>query len=146
MVPQSIIRFYARVYQRNSILKVVISGKTVIKYFVCILDMTRTKLFAGEKQPNTRCKRWSSEKMIMAIKKVRAKEMGLKKASRLYEVPKTSLKRYVLQTEKSPEEAVNSCLGRKPILPKELEKMLVDYLLRMERTFSFCFPIGHEEQ
>lgn len=73
--------------------------------------------------------------MITAIKRVRAKEMGLKKASRLYEVPKTSLKRYVLQTDKSPEEVVNSCIGRKPILPKELEKKLVEYLLEMERSF-----------
>ncbi len=37
--------------------------------------------------------------MIMAIKKLRAKEMGLKKASKLYKVPVTTLKCYVLDKE-----------------------------------------------
>ncbi len=37
--------------------------------------------------------------MIMAITKLRAKEMGLKKASKLYIVPVTTLKCYVLVKE-----------------------------------------------
>ncbi len=37
--------------------------------------------------------------MIMAITKLHAKEMGLKRASKLYRVPVTTLKRYVLTKE-----------------------------------------------
>jgi hypothetical protein len=40
-------------------------------------------------------KNWDPERMKAAIEAVRNKEMGSKKASRVFNVPKTTLQRYV---------------------------------------------------
>lgn len=78
---------------------------------------------------------WEKSKMIEAVSSIREKKMGLKKAAKRFQVPKTTLRRLVLQTDVSLEEVVKKKLGRKPTLPECIEKELVDYLLFMEAKF-----------
>ncbi|GBP32552.1 hypothetical protein EVAR_23964_1 [Eumeta japonica] len=85
-------------------------------------------------KPKTKRKQWTRNNMIEAVKSVREKKMGLKKAVKLYNVPKTTLQRFV-HSDQPPEEVVNTNIGRKPVLPPQLEENLVSYLLTMESKF-----------
>lgn len=82
-------------------------------------------------------KKWSSDNMINAIIAVREKRMGYLAASKRFNVPRSTLFDYV-RSNSEPTEAVKSKLGRKPILPDELEEKLVEYLLMMEKKYFGC--------
>ncbi|KAJ4438723.1 hypothetical protein ANN_14670 [Periplaneta americana] len=60
--------------------------------------------------------------------------MGLRKAVKLYNVPQTTLQRSV-NNNMSPEECVKLKIGRKTVLPAELEKQLVEFLVEMDNCF-----------
>jgi hypothetical protein len=75
---------------------------------------------------------WGKMKMANAIRAVRSKEMGLKRASRVFEVPRSKLKNKVNSKETDIE---NTRLDRKPVLPYNLEEELVSYCLMVERKF-----------
>jgi hypothetical protein len=49
--------------------------------------------------------------MIQAVAAVRKKQMGFKKAQKLFDIPKTSLRPHVNVKDKTPEEAVLTKLG-----------------------------------
>jgi hypothetical protein len=66
---------------------------------------------------------------------VRNKEIGLLPASKLFEMPKSTLNGKVNSKEQSIETLVNIRIGRKPLLPEALEKALVSYCLFMENNF-----------
>jgi transposase len=70
--------------------------------------------------------------MIDAVCAVRNTGMGLNKAAKIFNVPKTSLRRYVNMKTKTPEEVVETKSGRKPVFSAEMEKELVEYVLFME--------------
>lgn len=75
---------------------------------------------------------WCKILMSQAIKAVRNKKMGTLKAAKLYKVPRTTLRRLAAKTELPPKVASAAKLGRRPVLPAELEKKLVEYVLTME--------------
>lgn len=79
-------------------------------------------------------KLWNKEDMAKAIKAVQDNVIGLKKASKIFCVPRATLQR-LSRLKKLPEEAACTKLGRKPIIPEALEEELVQYLLIMERKF-----------
>ncbi|KAJ4427872.1 hypothetical protein ANN_23877 [Periplaneta americana] len=60
--------------------------------------------------------------------------MGLRKAAKLYNVPQTTLQRFV-NNNMPPEECVKLKIGRKTVLPAELEKQLVEFLVEMDNRF-----------
>lgn len=91
--------------------------------------MPRTQL--GPTKKNVR-QQWNSEDMENAIRAVREKKKTLSEASSCFNVPKATLCRKVNDTEKSPKELANTKLGRKPTLPADLEKDLVEYCVLME--------------
>ena len=70
--------------------------------------------------------------MENAVKAVSNKEMGLLKASKFYSVPRSTLKDYVKNNGKN---TIDARIGRKPILPLELEKDLERYCLEMEDKY-----------
>lgn len=72
---------------------------------------------------------------LASIEAVRAEKMSIKGASKHFSVPRSTLQRLVrLQT--TPKNAVEGArLGRKTLLPPEMEQQLVSYLLEMERNF-----------
>ncbi|KAG5894240.1 hypothetical protein JTB14_007867 [Gonioctena quinquepunctata] len=72
--------------------------------------------------------------MKWAINADRSDEMGYLKASKLFAVPKTTSEDYVKQTNKSPEQLVAVSIGRKPLLPPELEDSIA-FCLEMDRRF-----------
>lgn len=72
-------------------------------------------------------KGWPRESMAQAVAAVRKKEMGYLKASTTYNVPKRTLIRYV-KDPRPINEVINIKLGRKPVLPPELERSLVAYM------------------
>ena len=75
----------------------------------------------------------SKEKM-RPRKAMRNKEMGSYKASRGFNVPQTTLERYVKDRQRSSREAIKK-VGRKQVLRCEVEKDLAEYCLLMERKF-----------
>lgn len=93
--------------------------------------MPRTQLSS---KPKSKRKQWTKDNMIEAVKAVREKKMGLKKAVKLYSVPKTTLQRFV-NCNQPANEVVNTSIGRRPVLPLHLEESLVSYLLVMESKF-----------
>jgi len=70
--------------------------------------------------------------MKAAIEAIRNKEMGSYKASRVFNIPQTTLKCYVKDWQKSSSETK---LGRKQVLPYEAENDLAEHCLLMERKF-----------
>jgi len=73
--------------------------------------------------------------MEAAIETIRNKEIGSYKASRVFNVPQTTLQPYVKDRKKSSSETVKTKLGRKQVLPCETESDLAEHCLLMERKF-----------
>jgi hypothetical protein len=57
------------------------------------------------------------------------------RASKYFAVPRGTLERYVKDTSRSPEELVNVHLGRRTVLPSELENKLVEYCIPMDQIY-----------
>jgi hypothetical protein len=64
-----------------------------------------------------------------------SKEMGSYKASRVFNVPQTTLERYIKDREKNSNEAIKPKLGRKQVLTCETETDLAERCLSLERKF-----------
>lgn len=94
--------------------------------------MPRSKL--GPEKNGLRQK-WRPADMLNAISAVREKTKTLNEAARCFNVPKATLSRKVAKRDVDPQILVNEKLGRKPILPLQIEKELVEYCLLMERKF-----------
>ncbi|XP_018361237.1 PREDICTED: tigger transposable element-derived protein 1-like isoform X2 [Trachymyrmex cornetzi] len=77
---------------------------------------------------------WNPKRMEEAIICVRTKKLGYTRAANMFKVPRTTLRRLVA-SDLPPEDCVNMRLGRKPVIPPEMEAQLVDYLLEMENQF-----------
>lgn len=78
---------------------------------------------------------WDEENMKQAIQKLKNKEMGFRKASEIYGVPKTTLKRRFDRYKETDDldKAVEKKLGRfDQVFNKEQERELVSYLKDME--------------
>ncbi|KAK9719307.1 CENP-B N-terminal DNA-binding domain [Popillia japonica] len=80
-------------------------------------------------------KTWNPDQMKLAIRAVREKEMGYLKALKVFDVPKSTLKDYVKQFDKTPEQLVAAPIGRRPVLSLEMEEDLVSYCLEMDKRF-----------
>ncbi|PSN37908.1 hypothetical protein C0J52_19526 [Blattella germanica] len=73
-------------------------------------------------------KAWDKESMQRAITAVRAKEMGYKAASKAFSVPRATLKDYIKKGgNQTAQELIDQRIGRKPVLPQDLEDELVKY-------------------
>ena len=75
-------------------------------------------------KPKGKLKNWDAKSMMKAIVSVREKKMGLRKAVSLYQVPQTTLQRFV-NSDKTPEECVNLKVGRKSVSPVKVVKKIV---------------------
>lgn len=80
-------------------------------------------------------KKWNPEHMKTAVEAVRNGEMGSFKAARIYNVPQTTLERYVKDEMKSSTDVVNTKLGRKQYLPSDLEKDLAEHCILLEERY-----------
>ncbi|KAL0881483.1 hypothetical protein ABMA27_001343 [Loxostege sticticalis] len=78
------------------------------------------KIIMGE--PKKR-RTWDQDKMIEAIKALRQKKMGLKKAVKEFSVPKSTLRRFV-HSDLAPEVAVENCLSKKSITKKKKQEVV----------------------
>jgi hypothetical protein len=87
-------------------------------------------------------KKWDPERMKAAIEAMRNKQMGSYKASRVYNMPQTTLQHYIKDQEKSSNEAIKTKLSRKQVLPCEAENDLAEHCLLMERKF-YGLTIAH---
>ncbi|KAK9738270.1 CENP-B N-terminal DNA-binding domain [Popillia japonica] len=83
----------------------------------------------GMSRTGKKHKTWNPDQMKLAIRGVREKEMGYLKASKVFDVPKSSLEDYVKQFDKTPEQLVAAPIGRRPVLSLEMEEDLVSYCL-----------------
>jgi hypothetical protein len=66
---------------------------------------------------------------------MRNKEMGSYKASRVFNLPQKTLRRYVKDRQKISSEAIKTKLGRKQVLPGEMENDLSGHCRSIERKF-----------
>nr|CAI5862406.1 unnamed protein product [Callosobruchus analis] len=73
--------------------------------------------------------------MISAVAAVQTKKMGYLKASKTFSVPRATLFRFVKEKNDSIAEVVDKPIGRKPVLDRDIESQLVDYILVMEGLF-----------
>lgn len=80
-------------------------------------------------------KTWDRVKMKEAVITVQNKEMGLLKASKAFQVPRSTLKDYVKKPAEELQKLLDVPLGRKPILPPQLEYELVEYCLLMDKSY-----------
>lgn len=79
-------------------------------------------------------KSWDRDQMISAILACREGRMGYQKSAKAHNIPQTTLERYVKMPGR-PEDVVNSSLGRKVVLSKEMEAKLAEHCLDMEKHF-----------
>ena len=75
---------------------------------------------------------WSAEAMTAAINAVRKKEMGYLKASKVFNVPRSTLERKVKCNDHPVQELTSLPLGRKSIFSSKFESDLADYIVEME--------------
>ena len=75
--------------------------------------------------------------MEKAIKAVEEKKIGLYKASREFNVPKTTLRQYLKDSNKFAKSGNNILLGRSTDLPEEMEQQLVNHILQMKSGFMY---------
>jgi hypothetical protein len=73
--------------------------------------------------------------MVRAANAATGKETGLLRASKMFGVPRATLKDYVNNSVKDAEALVTMRMGRKPALPAQTENYLVNYCLLMEINF-----------
>jgi len=76
---------------------------------------------------------WDPERIKAALKAIRNREMGSYKASRFFNVPQTTLERYVKDQQKSSSETVKTKLGMKQVPRCEAENDLAEYCLLIEK-------------
>jgi len=80
-------------------------------------------------------KKWNPERNKAAIKAIRNKGMGSYKATRVFNVPHTTLEHYIKDQQKSSSETVETKLGRRQVLSCEAENDVAEHCLLMERKF-----------
>ena len=78
---------------------------------------------------------WDEAAMASAVEAVKKGDMGIKNASRVFNVPKTTLRRRVRGKNKRVSGSRKDLGGRAPVLSEEGEQDLVAYIIRMEEMF-----------
>ncbi|XP_071445696.1 uncharacterized protein [Hetaerina americana] len=96
------------------------------------MDQVEVRLEAPQKR-----KSWDKVSMIRAVEAVINKEMSLLKASKAFNVPRSTIKDYVKKNGKN---SVEASIGRKPVLPADVEGQLVHYCLELERSYFGLTP------
>jgi transposase len=67
-------------------------------------------------------KMWDNMKMANAVEAVKSKEMGFKEASKVFEVPRSTLKDKVNSVETDIEKLTDTRRGRKPEFPSKYKE------------------------
>lgn len=84
-------------------------------------------------------KKWNTQHMEQAIDSVNNGQMGLKTASKTFNVPRSTLQRLARRAKANnlPSGSIieNTKLGRNTVLGSDAENELVDYILKMEAQF-----------
>jgi hypothetical protein len=80
-------------------------------------------------------KKCDDERMRAVIEAMRNKKLGNYKASKVFNVPQTTLQRYIKYQEESSNEAIRTKLGRKQLLSPEAKNDLPEKCLLIERMF-----------
>lgn len=78
---------------------------------------------------------WDPKAMVQAVAAIKEKKMGYLKASKTYNVPRSTLENYVKHKSKDVQALLETKLGRKSVLGEDLEKELVKYCKVMEERF-----------
>jgi len=96
--------------------------------------------------PSTKRKNWGKEAMCRAMRAVTSGDTDYLRTSKYFSVPRGTLERYVKNTTRSPEELVYVNLGRRNVLPSELENKLLEYCIIMDQKYYGlrCQDIKHK--
>jgi hypothetical protein len=71
--------------------------------------------------------------MCHAVRVVRSEDAGYIRASKYFSVPRANSEE--VPTSPSPEELANVHLGRKTVLPSELENKVIEYCIIMDQSY-----------
>jgi len=85
--------------------------------------------------PSTERKNWSKGAICRAVRVVRSGDTCYLRASKYFSVPRGTLEKHVKDTSRSPEEVVNVYLGRRTVLPSEIENELLDYCIIIDQRY-----------
>lgn len=77
--------------------------------------------------------RWSEDSLLQAIASYKNGDYGLNKCSRVYGVPKATIKRHADNKNSFINE--RKALGRQPTFTKEMENILCEHILKFEEAF-----------
>lgn len=92
--------------------------------------------YASTYKRKTQQQTWDSESMEKAIRAVRNEEMGYLKASKEFEVPRSTLKRRVKGINKEAVENKKLLGSCRPTFSLEREQELVNHILEMKKRFT----------
>jgi len=84
---------------------------------------------------STKRKNWSKEATCLAVSVLRNGGTGYLRVPKYFAVPRETPERYVEDTSRSAEELVNVYLGRRTILPSELENKLLEYCIITDQSY-----------
>ena len=84
---------------------------------------------------------WTTENMKLAIKATNENPMGYLKASKVYNVPKSTLRRHLKGTN-THAKGGEKHLGRQVDLPAHIEQQVVQHVLELESRFYGITPLA----
>lgn len=85
-----------------------------------------------------KCGTWTEDELQRAVSAYRNRDFGLNECSRIFSVPKATIKRHADGKNVNANDL--KVLGRLPTFTSEMEEMLKNHLLKFEETF-FGFTI-----
>ena len=92
--------------------------------------------------PSTKRKNWGRVATCLALSFVRNGDTGYLRVSKYFSVPRGTPERYVKDKSRSPEGLVNVHLGRRTVLPSELENKLLEYCIIMDQR---CYGLRRQD-
>ncbi|XP_015903872.1 uncharacterized protein [Parasteatoda tepidariorum] len=93
-----------------------------------------TEMMQTKREPAKR-KLWDKQSMINAINAVRDGAVGYLAASKMFGVPKVTLRRYAKLKDFDPSELIDKSLGRKPVMSLDLQEKLAKHCIEMDEKF-----------
>jgi len=97
-----------------------------------LIGLYLTDIMVRNYQRTSTRQSWSEESMQNAVTAVKSGEMGIKRASGVFCVPKSTLRLRARDKNKLAKDGMKGLGGKRPMFLKEIEQDLVNYLTNME--------------
>jgi hypothetical protein len=119
------------IYSTSKVLVIRVDHFTPVQHFLTKIIFSQVIMVRHYKRKTDRAS-WTMEAMEAAVEAVR-NGMGRRTAAGAYQVPRSTLRRYVDGDNKKKPGDNNSVLGRPTVLSKQQEEELVEHIIQFER-------------